>query len=68
MTNVKLKKRLMVAKPILIKDHKKRFGTGKMDYKKKRLVSDDGKLCLQWYGGCGGGQVGIKQLVLNSQM
>lgn len=43
-----LRDRLMDAKSVLANEVAKRFGSGQLDFSNKRLVSDDGKLALQW--------------------
>lgn len=43
-----LKKELLATKKCLNDKYKKAFGKGKFEFDKKRLVSDDGKLALQW--------------------
>jgi hypothetical protein len=43
-----LRHRLNVSKSCLVSDLRKQFGTGKFEFERKRLVSDDGELALQW--------------------
>lgn len=43
-----LRQRLMQARYVLRDDHRKLFRKRRFQFSKKRMVSDDGKLALQW--------------------
>ena len=47
-SRTELKNRLLEARAVLKSDEKKRFGVGTFDFKRKCLVSDDGKMELAW--------------------
>jgi len=44
----RLKRRLLDARLILEKEYRREFGKGRFNFDKKRLISDDGNMILQW--------------------